>query len=168
MSGDSGERPAFRHRSAEVGVALFVMAIGAVIAAESVRIGARWTADGPQTGYFPFYIGLIVCAASAINLGRALFIEAKANATFVQVGQLRTVLAVLAPTAVFVALVGWLGMYASAVLYMALFMRWLGKYPWWKVCAASAATGVALFLLFEWWFLVPLPKGPLERLLGVG
>jgi hypothetical protein len=51
---------------------------------------------------------------------------------------------------------------------VALFMRWLGKYPWWKVVAVSIGHSVALFLIFEVWFLVPLPKGPLERLLGIG
>jgi hypothetical protein len=86
----------------------------------------------------------------------------------VQVGQLKLVLSVLVPSAVYVALVGWIGIYVSAVLFVALFMRWLGKYPWWKVGAVSLGHSIVLFLIFEVWFLVPLPKGPLERLLGVG
>jgi len=75
---------------------------------------------------------------------------------------------VLVPSAVYVALVGWLGIYVSAVLFVALFMRWLGKYPWWKVGVVSVGHSIVLFLIFEVWFLVPLPKGPLERLLGLG
>ena len=51
---------------------------------------------------------------------------------------------------------------------MALFMRWLGTYPWWKVAAVSIGHSVVLFLIFEIWFLVPLPKGALERALGIG
>ena len=93
---------------------------------------------------------------------------AGSNKTFVQVGQLKLVLSVLVPSAVFVALVGWIGIYVSAVLFVALFMRWLGKYPWWKVAAVSLGQSIAFFLVFEVWFLVPLPKGPLERLLGLG
>ena len=74
----------------------------------------------------------------------------------------------LAPVAiVWLALVGWLGLYVSAVLYIALFMRWLGKYTWWKVAAVSLGTSIVFFLIFERWFLVPLPKGPVEAWLGL-
>jgi hypothetical protein len=36
------------------------------------------------------------------------------------------------------------------------------------VLAVSVGTSVALFLVFELWFQVPLPKGPLENMLGLG
>jgi hypothetical protein len=74
---------------------------------------------------------------------------------------------VLIPSAVFVALVGWIGIYVSGALFVALFMRWLGKYAWWKVAAVSIGNSVVFYLIFEVWFLVPLPKGPLEALLGL-
>lgn len=168
MSMPSVERAAFRVRSAEIGIALLFIAFGALVIFDSVRQGARWVADGPQPGYFPFYLGVIICISSAVTLVRALMMPAGSNKTFVQVGQLKLVLSVLVPSAVFVALVGWLGIYVSAVLFVALFMRWLGKYPWWKVAAVSLGQSIAFFLVFEIWFLVPLPKGPLERLFGLG
>jgi len=168
MSMPSVERAAFRVRSAEIGIALLFLAFGAIVIFDSVRQGARWVADGPQPGYFPFYLGVIICVSSAVTLARALMMPAGSNKTFVQVGQLKLVLSVLVPSAVFVALAGWLGIYVSAVLFVALFMRWLGKYPWWKVAAVSLGQSIAFFLVFEIWFLVPLPKGPLERLLGLG
>jgi hypothetical protein len=90
------------------------------------------------------------------------------NKTFVEVGQLKMVLAVLVPSAVFAALVTWIGIYVSSVLFIAFFMRWLGKYAWWKVAVVSLGTAVVLYLVFEKWFKVPLPKGPLENLLGLG
>ena len=168
MSQQSAERAAFRLRSAEIGIALLFLAFGAIVIFDSVRQGARWVADGPQPGYFPFYLGVIICISSAVTLVRGLLMPAGRNKTFVQVGQLKLVLSVLVPSAVFVALVGWIGIYVSAVLFVALFMRWLGKYPWWKVAAVSLGQSIAFFLVFEVWFLVPLPKGPLERLLGLG
>jgi len=70
--------------------------------------------------------------------------------------------------AVFAALVTWIGIYASAFLYIGFFMRWLGKYAWWKVAAVSAVTVTVFYLVFEKWFKVPLPKGPLENFLGLG
>lgn len=168
MSGGSEERSALSVRSAEIIVPLVFLGLGAIVLIESARIGVRWGAEGPQTGYFPFYVALLVCAASVVNLLRALLIRPERNRAFVEVGQLKTVLAVLVPTAVFAALVGWTGIYAAALLYIAFFMRRLGGYQWWKVAAVSAGAVAMLFLLFELWFLVPLPKGPLERLLGIG
>ena len=161
-------RPALRQRSAEIAVALMIFAIGALIAFDSVRIGARWAEDGPQTGYFPFYVALILCIASAWNIMQALLAKPLAAKTFVERGQLKLVLAVLVPAAIFVAVVGWIGLYVAGMVFTAFFMRWLGKYPWWKVGVVSAGVAVALFFIFERWFLVPLPKGPLERLLGLG
>ena len=164
----TGERAAFRLRTAEIGIACVFIALGALVIYDSVQQGARWVAEGPQPGYFPFYLGVIICLASAVTLVRGILLPAEKNKVFVQVGQLKLVLSVLAPSAVFVALVGWLGIYVSAVLFVALFMRWLGKYPWWKVITVSLGQSLAFFLIFEVWFLVPLPKGPLERLLGLG
>jgi hypothetical protein len=86
--------------------------------------------------------------------------------TFVEVGQLKLVLAVLVPSALYVALIGWLGIYVASPLFIAFFMRWLGKYPWWKTAAVSVGNSVVFFLIFEVWFKIPLPKGPLENLLG--
>jgi hypothetical protein len=168
MSQEPAERAAFSLRSAEIGIALVFLALAALVIFDSVRQGARWLEEGPQPGYFPFYLGVIIAVASAVTLVRGLLLPPEKNKAFVMVGQLKLVLSVLVPSAVYVALVGWLGIYVSAVLFVALFMRWLGKYPWWKVGAVSVGHSIVLFMIFEVWFLVPLPKGPLERLLGLG
>ena len=160
--------PAFRHKSAEIFVAAFFLALGALVMWDSVRLGARWAEDGPQAGYFPFYIGLLVCLASAANLVSALLLRGEKNRTFVETHQLALVLTVLVPAAIYVGLIGWLGIYVTSALFIGFFMRWLGKYPWWKVVAVSVGNSVVFFFIFEVWFLVPLPKGPLEAALGVG
>jgi hypothetical protein len=161
-----GGRAAFRTRTAELVVAAGFFLLGAIVINDSLRLGMRWGADGPQPGYFPFYLGVIICVSSALTFVFALRMPAARNKTFVEVGQLKLVLSVLVPSMVYVALVGWLGIYLSAVLFIALFMRWLGKYPWWKVVLVSVGTSVVFFLIFERWFLVPLPKGPVEAWLG--
>jgi putative tricarboxylic transport membrane protein len=162
-------RAAFRRKSAELAVAAVIFALGAIVITDSVRLGVGWQeVHGPRPGYFPFYIGLIMCVASLVNVGRALMVRGADNKTFVEVGQLKMVLAVLVPTALYALLVTWIGIYASSVLFIGFFMRWLGKYPWWKVVAVSLGTAVVLYLVFEKWFKVPLPKGPLENLLGLG
>jgi hypothetical protein len=147
--------------------ALFFLA-GAIVVFDSVRLGARWAEDGPQAGYFPFYIGLLVCISAAVNLVMALVNRKDAERDFVELDKLKLVLAVLIPSAIYVAAISWTGIYVASAVFIAFFMRWLGKYPWWKVAAVSIGTMVAFFLIFESWFKVPLPKGPLENLLGVG
>ena len=159
---------ALRHKAGELIVACFFLLLGAVVIVDSLRLGIGWQeVHGPRPGYFPFYVGLIICVSAAVNLVRALMIGEQQNKTFVQVGQLKLVLTVLVPTAIYAAIVGWIGIYVSSILFIAFFMRWLGKYAWWKAAAVSVGAAVAFYLIFEVWFKVPLPKGPLESLLGI-
>src|SRR5215212_6900608 len=160
-TGREGEdRPAFSQKRAEIAVAGLFLAAGAIVVYDSVRLGATWGADGPKPGYFPFYLGLIICLASLINLARALMV--KTDEPFVLAGQLKMVLAVLVPSAIYVAAMTWIGLYLSSVLFIAFFMRWLGRYDWWKVVVVSFGTMAVFYAVFEIWFKVPLPKGPLE------
>jgi putative tricarboxylic transport membrane protein len=169
MSEGREGRAALRRKSAELVVAALFLLFGAIVIVDSVRLGFGWQEiHGPRPGYFPFYIGIIMCVASLVNVVRALMVRGADNKAFVEVGQLKMVLAVLVPTALYALLVTWIGIYASSVLFIAFFMRWLGKYPWWKVAGVSLGTAVVLYLVFEKWFKVPLPKGPLENLLGLG
>lgn len=167
MAEQSGERPAFHTKTAELAVAGFMFLLGAIVIFDSVRLGASWAEDGPQPGYFPFYLGCLVCAASAINGLQSLRLKGESNGVFVGREQLKLVLSVLIPSAVFAALIGWLGIYVSAILYVGFFMRWLGRYDWWKLAAVALGNSTFFFLIFEVWFKLPLPKGPLEALLGL-
>ena len=45
-------------------------------------------------------------------------------------------------------------------------MRWIGRHSWLAVAVISVAFPVVTFVVFERWFLVPMPKGPLEAWLG--
>jgi hypothetical protein len=154
----------------EIIVALAFFAFGALVVWDSRRLGSEWASDGPQAGYFPFYIGAIICIASAINLLRAFYLGAGGRKPFVTWGQLRMVLTVVVPTAFYVFLIAnpfyGLGIYEASAIFIALFMRILGKYSWGKAAMVGVGTVVVFFLMFEIWFQVPLPKGPLEALLG--
>jgi putative tricarboxylic transport membrane protein len=153
---------------AVVAVAFFIF--GAVVVWDSRRLGAEWASDGPQAGYFPFYIGLLICFSSVANLVIALGSGSRGKRAFVTWSQLRMVLTVMVPSVVYVALIDnpiySLGIYEASVVFIAFFMRLLGKYSWPKIAAVSIGVMVAFFLMFEVWFKVPLPKGPIEALLG--
>lgn len=154
------------YRSVDAAVALLFMALSCVVMWDSWRIGAGWASDGPEAGYFPFYIGLIMFIASAGTLVGALITKAPNLGTFVGKDQLSSVLRVLIPTVVYVALIPYLGLYVAGALYIAFFMMWIGKYG--PVITVPVAIGVPLFLflMFEVWFMIPLPKGPVENALG--
>ena len=168
MSQGGEGRAAFRLKSAELAVAALFFLAGAILMYDSARIGFGWQeVHGPQAGYFPFYIGLFICIAAVINMIRGLLLRPEKNPPFVLVGQLKLVLAVLVPSALYVVGVTWIGIYVSSILFIGFFMRWLGKYPWWKVAAVSVGAVFVFYLVFEVWFLVPLPKGPLESWVGL-
>ena len=157
-------------RTWEVAVALFFMVFGSVVVWDSRRLGASWGDDGPQAGYFPFYIGVFIIVSAVMILYEALKSTSKGREPFVMWEQLRMILVVVVPSIFYVALMDnpWLslGMYVPSVIFIAFFMRFLGKYGWLKIAAVSVGTVVAFFLMFEIWFKVPLPKGPLEAALG--
>jgi putative tricarboxylic transport membrane protein len=152
-------------RIMELLVAALFMATSALIMYDNWRIGARWADDGPEAGYFPFRVGAIMFIASAVTFGMNLLARAPSS-NFVERSQVKQVLQVLIPTAVFVGTIGFLGIYLAAALFITFFMWWLGKYPLYKILPIAVLVPVALFFMFEVWFLVPLPKGPIEDALG--
>jgi hypothetical protein len=153
-------------RAADIVVALIMAGVGAVVIIDSLRLGMGWAADGPQSGYFPFYMGVILIVSSLGTIGVTLFGRDKSRGAFVERTQFRDVLKVLVPAAVYVALIGFIGIYVASALFIGVFMRWLGRFRWRTIVLVGVAVPFALFLLFEIWFLVPLPKGPLENFLG--
>lgn len=154
-------------RWVELGVAVALMMLGAIAIIDSHRVGIAWASDGPRAGYFPNFIGWILAAAGAWIAGETLYRWRKlANKVFVTREELMPVLLVLGPTIVYVVLIGYIGIYVASALYIGAFMRVQGKYGWGRTLLVSIAVPVAIFLLFEIWFLVPLPKGPIENLLG--
>lgn len=166
------ERPAASAKTMETVVALVLMLIGAVVMWDSWRIGAGWGEDGPKSGYFPFYIGLFILAGSVINLWNGLRLKGEENGPFVTRGQLALVWSVLWPTAVFIVLINGigpvpgLGIYVASVIFIAWFMRRLGQYSWIKILPVGIGVSLYFFIMFEIWFKVPLPKGPVEALFG--
>lgn len=143
----------------EAVVAFILLAIGAVVVHSSVQLGAKWTSDGPGSGYFPFYIGLMLCLSGSATLYQALISKKKNTESFVDRGQLKLVLAVLIPAAFYILAVQLAGIYLASTLYIALFMMLLGKYSWVKSIFAAVAVNAIFFLMFEVWFKVPLYKG---------
>lgn len=150
----------------EVVVAALLALVAVVVIADSLRIGIGWSFEGPQAGFFPFYVGLILLLASGTTLVANLLPRLRDRDNFVDRSALRRVASVLVPAILFVAAAKWLGIYLAAALLILFFMRVHGGYNPAVAAASGAVAAVALFALFELWFLVPLPKGPIEAALG--
>jgi hypothetical protein len=155
-------------RAVEIVVAAAVFIFGAVIVYDSVRLGARWASDGPQAGYFPFYIGLFICVSAVVVLALAAAGRIGGPRIFVSNSALRQVMQVLGPAAVYVLGIQLIGIYVASAFYIAVFMIWLGRYS--VALAASIGVGVmvAFYLMFEVWFKVPLYKGLFDPLSFLG
>jgi hypothetical protein len=153
------------HRGVEIGVAVALIAFGVVVVIGSMQVGIGWGPEGPKSGFFPFYLGLSIIGASAVNLMTAFALEPRK--LFADWSQLLQVLSVVIPTAIYVVAVPWTGIYASSLVLIAAFMMWLGRYGIAMAATVSIGTVIAIYLMFEKWFLVPLPKGPIEDFFGL-
>jgi putative tricarboxylic transport membrane protein len=153
------------HRSVEVGVAAIMALLALIGIYGSIKVGIGWGDEGPRAGFFPFYISVIVLIACVINIASVVTVSGEGK-VFAEWSQLRQVISVLVPTMVYVGLVPYLGIYVASALLIAFFMRWFGNYGWHIAAAVGVVVPILTFLMFEIWFLVSLPKGPIERLLG--
>lgn len=152
-------------RIAEIVTASVLFLAGLAVAIESFRLGAGWGRAGPEAGFYPFWIGVLL-ALTAAGLVAQAAVARHLTDPFLERAKRVPVAKVALPAVALVALIHVLGLYVSAALYIAGYMRWIGSYSWVKALAVGVATSVAAFLVFEVWFLTRMPKGPIETWLG--
>lgn len=164
--GADDSRPLLSNRSMEIIVALLLLGGASIVIYDSVRLGFGWReGEGPAPGYFPFWVAVILGISSLVNLVNAARGEG-AGEIFVSLRPFGRVMAVLIPSLFYVGMIQYLGIYVASAIFMFAFMIVVGRENFFKAILVSAFVPVALFFMFEKWFLVPLPKGPLEAWLG--
>ena len=151
-------------RTADLTTALVLMAAGALVIWDSLRLGIGWGTDGPQSGFFPFWLAVLLIAACLLIARQAW--RSTNRAPLVTRERLKPVLTTLLPSTGFVVLTQFVGLYVATALFMGFYMRWIGRYAWITVVLVSVLFPLLTFIVFERWFLVPMPKGPLEAWLG--
>lgn len=154
------------NRTIEIAVALLLLALAAVLGWDNWRTGIGWDDTGPQPGYFPFYLSVILAGASIYGLIAAISSRTEALTSFVTQAQLRRVMAVFVPTLLFCLVMQFLGLYVASFLLIAGFMRLVGKIAWWKSLLTAFIFTAAMFVTFDIAFDVIMPKGPLEAAFG--
>jgi hypothetical protein len=153
-------------RSIETATLAIVLAFAALMAWDNWRTGIRWESTGPQAGYFPFYVSMILAGACIWGLVGEIIKWRSPSESFVTREQFARVLMVFVPTLVFVPATQWLGLYVSSFVLVSGFMWKVGKIkPWISLVTGFVFAGI-MFAIFEIAFDVIMPKGPLERLLG--
>jgi putative tricarboxylic transport membrane protein len=155
------------HRTIEIAVALSTLAFGSIILVGSLQVGIDWGVEGPRPGFFPFYVSLFIIVAGIYNLVQATTVGGIKGGLFSSWEQLRRVMSVVVPSAIYVALVPFLGMYVSSILLIAVFMMWLGRYNAWKTIPIAVGVPAIVYFVFERYFQIALPKGPVEYWLGL-
>jgi hypothetical protein len=145
-------------------VLLLALALG--LGFDNWRSGMGWAKDGPQSGYLPFYLCVILAGACLWGLAVTLVRRTERSNTFVTRDQLRRVTQVFVPTLLFCAAMQWLGLYVASFLLVAGFMRFIGRIAWWKSLLTSFLFAFAMFATFDLAFDVIMPKGPIEALFG--
>lgn len=153
-------------RTAECLALAVILAFSALMAWDNGRTGNRWESTGPQAGYFPFYVSLIMAGACIWGLAGEWLKRARPSKPFVTRSQLMRVGQVFFPALVFIPVTQWLGIYVASFILTAGFMRFVGRIKAWKSVATGLVFSVAMFLVFEVAFNVIMPKGPLERYFG--
>ncbi|WP_454623311.1 tripartite tricarboxylate transporter TctB family protein [Brucella anthropi] len=151
----------------EASVALLTGGLGAVVCYGSLQAGTGWTEMGPDAGYFPFYIGLLIMFGSTVNLVLAFVKHRGSGEVFVELSRLKPVLGFALPLVAFAAISTVLGLYVGTALYVAAAMMFQGRYKWWASLPAGIAVSLFFFVIFEIGFKVPLLKGPVEAFFGI-
>jgi putative tricarboxylic transport membrane protein len=164
---DGGSRPVATARTMEVAVYVLLLALALVLGFDNWRSGIGWASDGPQSGYLPFHLCVILAGASLYGLALALARRTETARTFVTRAQLRRILQVFVPTLLFCMLMQWLGIYVASFLLIAGFMRVVGRIALWKSLLTGLLFAAVMFATFEVAFDVIMPKGPLEATFGL-
>jgi len=154
-------------RGPELVVGLVLMAIAGLVITDSMRVGTGWGDEGPRSGYFPFYIGLFLLVASTFIVLSTLLKWGKSQAVFATREELVPVFQMLVPMVIYVVAMVYLGIYLPSAILIGYFMRHHGGFGWPASFSVSVGVPLVFFLVFEKWFLVPLPKGPIENMLGL-
>ena len=152
-------------RTVDIVVQLLLLALAFLLAYDNYRTGMGWDSTGPQAGYFPFYLSVLLAGACVFGVAKELASRA-GSSVFVRRDQFRRVVQVFVPTAAFCLLTQWLGIYIASFLLVAGFMKFIGRIAVWKAILTAAIFSLAMFVTLEIAFDVIMPKGPVEAFFG--
>ena len=163
MMSSSNRKSGIGRRSLELTFAGLLIGLSLLVLYDSISLGTGWGVDGPLGGYFPGRVGVVMLIGSLFVFWSGL---KASNEIIISYDQLKSVLKVLCPLLVYIALIEPLGIYIPSALLIIVQMIMFGSFKAWQIVLGGVLSSLILFIVFETQFQVPLPKGPLETLLG--
>lgn len=156
-------------RTAEILCAALILAVGALVTYESTRYGIGWGDGGPEAGLYSLLLGIGTVVSSLVILGQTLSRSRRSQPPrpFLGPGAWKKVASVAVPAGLMIFLTQFIGIYLAAGLYLAAYMRWIGRHRWATIAALSLLIPLAGYVVFWRWFLIPLPEGSVWAQLGL-
>ena len=151
----------------QIAASLGTLAFGAFIVAGAIEYDIGWGERGPDPGYAPFWMGLLVIVGSLGTLVETVIRRPHAAVPALTRAQGVRVTMFVLPMLGFLLVTSYLGLYVAMVAYLLVVMIWQGGYRLPMALLVSTGTALVFFVLFDKWLKVPLMKGPLEAWLGI-
>lgn len=150
----------------EIATACVTAAVGGIVCYGATQNGISWN-DGPEPGYFPFYIGCLIVFGSLVTIGQTVLRRASVGDIFIDGERLRTVVAFFLPIVALTLVSAWLGLYIGMALYIFYAMRVSAGFRTHTALFTAAVVVAVNFIIFEKIFVVPLLKGPILEHFGI-
>jgi hypothetical protein len=149
------------YKVANIVTAGIILVLGLFLGADAVRLGSGWGLEGPRPGFFPFVMAAIMVVGCGIVIYRTVRGKPSKNAgeAFVPPEAIRPILTVLIPACLMVLFTEIVGLYVAGMIYLALYIRWVGDFKWRVAILIGVAVPMAFYYIFEKIFLIPMPAG---------
>lgn len=144
---------------AEILFDFILITLGAVVTVISLAYGFG-TFRRPGPGLYPFFIGLCIFLFSTALLIAGL--RSPVSTPLFGSGGTKTFLFMTASFCLWIVVMPVLGYVPVTFLVTAAFAKIMKLEGWWKPLAVSAGTALFIYLLFDYWLYIDLPRGILE------
>ena len=135
-------------------------AFSAVVIYGSMQLNYGWSSTGPEAGYFPLRLSVLLLVVSVLLMIQA--VRKPVQEVFATGEQLRRVSSLLIPTVVLAVAAPLLGFYVASAIFLVYMCRVHGDFGWGRSLLIGVGAVLVLYAVFELWFNVPLARGPLE------
>jgi hypothetical protein len=148
-------------RRGQILMALGLIAFAASISVQAYQVGSRWVDGQAGPGFFPFWLGVLLALCGAIVLVQEMR-PANGKPFFHDRTGLTSVLKVLSTAAGMLVLTYLIGFRTASIIYLFVYLRFIGKHRWPAVIAMSLLIPISGYYLFERVLQVGLPRGIFE------
>lgn len=149
-------------RSVLAGIGAFT-AVGVYVLVSSVELGL-WTSLGPGPGMFPFAMGVLLVAMSALWLIQ----ELRSPSETPEGADRGLVIAVVASLAILAAVLDLIGFQLSMFLFLMYHLKFRGRRTWITSLIIALAGSVGAFYAFNYGLNVALPTAGIPLLNSIG